>query len=112
MFTQKIKENATHKKNREREVTAVCKYKSKNITHVVNEDSKWKKRSIAGVVYDMNARIEGDRISYFTQKNGSRSYIEVVDGENDVYLRAESDSTKKNNLDELEELSEDQFDKL
>ena len=75
----------------------------------MNEGKDWKYRSIAGVVYDMYARKEDDCISYFTQENRHKSYIEIVDKKNDVYLRTKADDTKKNNLDELDELSEDEL---
>lgn len=82
----------------ERLVTNSGKDNDGDITALCNSSTTWSPRKKADAIDDIEL---GTHKYYTSGSTGSKTYIRVVNGENGKYLRTDSDSTERNNLDDL-----------
>ena len=81
----------------ERKVTQSGKDRDGDITSLCNPGEPWSPRYKQSAISD----IESGTHQYFTLSNGVKTYVKVVQGPRGKYLRTDSDSTPRNNLDDL-----------
>lgn len=81
----------------ERRVIKSGKDSDGDITALCNPGEYWSPRYKQNAIND----IESGVYQYFTQINGMKTYVRVVNGQNGKYLRTDSDNTTRNNLDDL-----------
>ena len=83
----------------DRRVTKSGKDEDGDITALCNPNESWSPRKKKDAIAD----IEGNVHTYYVEKGGKRTNIEVVNGPTGKYLRTNADPTSENNLDNLPE---------
>ena len=81
----------------DRPVTHTRKDNSGNITAIGKPGESWSPRTISDAIRDIETGVE----RYYVPWPEKSTWIEVVNGANGKYLRADRDSTTRNNLDDL-----------
>ena len=81
----------------ERQVTRTGKDKDGDITSLCNPSEFWSPRKKQDAISD----IESGTYQYYTSNGSTKTIVRVVNGASGKYLRTDSDSTSRNNLDDL-----------
>jgi len=81
----------------DRRVTQSRKDSDGDITALCNPGSTWSPRGKAGAIHD----IDTETHTYFVDRAGYRTDVDVVNGPTGKYLRTTPDPTSDNNLDNL-----------
>ncbi|MDA0797594.1 MAG: DUF3892 domain-containing protein [Chloroflexi bacterium] len=79
-------------------VTQSAKDSDDDIIALCNASASWSPRPTAGAITDIELGLH----TYFTQgPGGTKTLLRVVNGTSAKYLRTDSDSTERNNLNDL-----------